>query len=508
MGAVVLTLACSLMTADTPRAVMSADFEAEDALMSWGPAQDAVRIDMDDAGSRVLLVERPAEAGQGSTGVRRELPIDEVRGRRLVCTARVKAEDVAKPPHPWSGVKFMVHIAAPGGDQWPQRDLPFGTYGWRKVRYIAAVPDDATKVELVLGLEATTGRAWFDDVRIAVLPTPDERPVPTRIYTGHRQPRLRGAMIGQVTADDLLEFGLQWKANHVRWQLTWGGFPRSPADDGDLEAYDRWLNGALDRLESLLPVCEKAGLMVLIDLHTPPGGRDDRNVCMIFEDKAYQDKFLEVWRRIAERFRDAKMVWGYDLVNEPVEGAPPEGLLGWQELAQKAAELVRSIDAEHAIIVEPEPWGGPDALWDLVPLTVPGVVYSVHMYVPHQFTHQGVYDSPVGLAYPGDIAGKHWDKDALRKVFQPVVDYQRTFGVQIYVGEFSAIRWAPDDSAYRYLSDVIDLMEEHGWDWAYHAFREWNGWSVEHGPDRDDNERSATETGRERLLRSWYARNE
>ncbi len=56
-------------------------------------------------------------------------------------------------------------------------------------------------------------------------------------------PRLRGAMIDPtVTAADLELLAGQWKANHVPWQLTWGGFPRSPADGGDLAAYDRWLN--------------------------------------------------------------------------------------------------------------------------------------------------------------------------------------------------------------------------------------------------------------------------
>lgn len=37
-----------------------------------------------------------------------------------------------------------------------------------------------------------------------------------------------------------------------------------------------------------------------------------------------------------------------------------------------------------------------------------------------------------------------------------------------------------DAGADRYLADVIDLFEEYGWDWSYHAFREWAGWSVEH----------------------------
>ena len=50
------------------------------------------------------------------------------------------------------------------------------------------------------------------------------------------------------------------------------------------------------------------------------------------------------------------------------------------------------------------------------------------------------------------------------------------------MGEFSAVAWAP--GAADWLRDAISLFEEYGWDWTYHAFREWPPWSVEHeGPD-------------------------
>ena len=68
--------------------------------------------------------------------------------------------------------------------------------------------------------------------------------------------------------------------------------------------------------------------------------------------------------------------------------------------------------------------------------------------------------------------------------------------------------WAPDHSAYRYLKDLIDIFEAHDWDWSYHAFREWSGWSVEYGPDRQDNAPAAHPTDRQQLLADWYARNQ
>ncbi|MFH1923679.1 MAG: cellulase family glycosylhydrolase, partial [Planctomycetota bacterium] len=171
------------------------------------------------------------------------------------------------------------------------------------------------------------------------------------------------------------------------------------------------------------------------------------------------------------------------------------------------ARKVRQLDPDHAIIVEPAPWGSPASLDWFEPIDVPGVVYSVHMYQPHRFTHQGIHGNPAGIRYPGEVDGKPWDRDGLRRALQPAVDYQRDYGVHVYLGEFSAIRWAPGESAHDYLRDSIDIFEENGWDWAYHAFREWDGWSVEHGPDRQDRSPSPTPTTREKLLRSWFAKN-
>lgn len=126
----------------------------------------------------------------------------------------------------------------------------------------------------------------------------------------------------------------------------------------------------------------------------------------------------------------------------------------------------------------------------------------------NEFTHQGVFKSGPSVVYPGTIDGEFWDKARLETVLKPVLDFQRKYGVHIYVGEFSAIRWSPQNSGYRYLKDVIDLFESYGWDWSYHAFREWSGWSVEHNDNRQDNQPSATPTERQKLLKEWFAKNQ
>ncbi|MBF0329900.1 MAG: cellulase family glycosylhydrolase [Nitrospirae bacterium] len=327
------------------------------------------------------------------------------------------------------------------------------------------------------------------------------------VYKGHNLPRLRGAMISaNVSGPDLLELGLKWNANLVRWQLNW--IDKS-ADKTDMQAYDKWLEKSLKMLDYLLPTLKKASLMVVIDLHTPPGGMNKDNEQMIFKEKKYQNKLLAVWKKIALRYKSNDVIWGYDIVNEPIWREKISGLLDWQSLAELTAKNIREIDPDHAIIVQPGDWGNPNGFNDFKPLSTVGIVYSFHMYVPHTFTHQeiGVFKD-VGLNYPGIINGRMWNKDQLRIALKPVVDFQKKYGVHIYVGEFSAIVWAPGNSTYNYLKDAIDIFEENGWDWSYHAFREWTGWSVEHHQDRKDAKPIKMQTDRQILLETWFAKNE
>ena len=172
----------------------------------------------------------------------------------------------------------------------------------------------------------------------------------------------------------------------------------------------------------------------------------------------------------------------------------------------RAAKAVRAIDPDVPIFIEANKWDSPSGYAELEPVDVSNVVYQVHMYEPGQFTHQGVHSSPTGIAYPGEINGTMWDKERLRKVLAPVREFQLAYNVHIYVGEFSAIRWAP--GAADYLRDVIDLFEEYDWDWTYHAYREWDGWSVEHSSDPRDHKPTEEPTDRKQLLLKWFGRNE
>lgn len=485
-------------------------FEGADALKGWsgkaslGPGFES---------SQSLCIERPAGSPDGSAAVTLSLHVDAMRGYLVYFSARIRAENVSAKPQPWNGVKFMAPIVTADGRLWPAADTPVGTFDWRPFRFAVRVPADAQSIRLHLGLERVTGKAWFDEIRVTVGKPPivaKARAVAGPVYKGHDLPRLRGAMVSpDIDPESLRVLGQEWKANVIRWQLIRRGRIDDPLD---LAAYDRWLASALAQFDAALPFCEKYGLRVVLDLHSPPGGRTTSGGYAgsdhgLFASAACQKRFVELWQEIAQKYRGAKAIWGYDLANEPVEGVIEEGLADWQELAERTAKAIRAIDPVRTIIVEPAQWGSPDGLKDFQPIDVPNVVYSVHMYVPGSFTHQGVHGGNRQVRYPGEIDGKYWDKAQLAAALKPAIDFQKNYNVHIYIGEFSAIRWAPDNSAYRYLRDLIEIFEAHDWDWTYHAFREWDGWSVEHGPDPKDHRPSPTPTDRQRLLQSWFAKN-
>ena len=497
-----------------PRAgevVLAADFEDADPLAGWKvyPA-GTVAAEAGFQSPHAVRVEVAADAAKRTAFAEMSLPVERMRGCTILLSARIKAENVSAKPQSWNGIKFMAPYTAGGSRSHPQAEIGTGTFDWRRVTWQASVPADAEKMVLLLGLENVTGRVWFDDVRVTVRrplpPMPAAVAAGKSVYRGHTLPRLRGAMVGtSIDEDGLRTLGRDWNANVIRWQLC-GYKPRT--DTGDLAAYDKMLDDHLRRLDAILPLCEKYGILVCVDLHTGPGqwAAGDRN---LFASPACQKRFIEIWQMIARRYKDSRAVWAYDLLNEPHESSVSEEADDWQGLAERAARAIREIDPQRAIIVEPASGGDPSGMRTLRPIAVANVIYSPHMYAPIEFTHQGVFSPGAApVTYPGTIAGKPWDKAALEKVLAPTVAFQRAYGAAIFIGEFSAIRWAPDGSGARYLKDCIDIFESHGWDWAYHAFREWDGWSVEHGPDRNDRPRAASPTDRQKVLCDWYAKNE
>ena len=310
-------------------------------------------------------------------------------------------------------------------------------------------------------------------------------------------PRRRGVMspARDMTEDDFKTLK-SWGATLLRYQIVrdWHGVDANR----DIVEYDKWMQSRLDHLDKVvLPLAGKYGMKVVIDVHVPPGGRDAASEHNMFYEERYARYFVDMWRRIARRFKGREGIYGYDLINEPCHkrmAAP--GFDCWS-LQRKAAEAVRAEDAETPIIATANEWSGPAAFAAMKPFAVENVIYQVHMYEPFDFTHQRVLGTrPWTAGWPNREKG--WDRSYLKKVLAPVRAFQKKYGAKIYVGEFSAACWAPD--AGKYLKDAISVFEEYGWDWTYHAFREWPGWSVELEGENAENLRPSKNNPRKRAL--------
>ena len=235
-------------------------------------------------------------------------------------------------------------------------------------------------------------------------------------------------------------------------------------------------------MERTAALGRKHGFKVIIALVPLPLGE----AAVHWSRPELKASLVDLWAQVAARFRGNPVIAGYDLINEPVtprdrNRPPPLGELRnessdpWRDLAVKIIQAIRAQDANSIVIFEPSPWALPKGFSQLTPLPFSGVVYSFHFYEPHALTHQGLYENRAAISYPSEAISRA----SLSNAVEPVRAFARKYSVPIFVGEFSMVRWAPGDSAARYLSDAIEIFEAEGWSWAYHAFREYEGWDAE-----------------------------
>lgn len=306
-------------------------------------------------------------------------------------------------------------------------------------------------------------------------------------------PVVRGFQVSEIMPEESESKTFQnysdaraWGANVIRLQMR----PMEYARGVKKDFWSAWPL-FLDSLEKDVRLAQKAGLKVVPVFMEGPGigafGATD-----FWQDPGLTVGYQRMWRDVAERllpYHD--VIWGYDMVNEPLDRHQlPNPPREWRPLAISIMQAIRSVDQRTWLIYEVGPGTYFSGFQNLTPLPDPRVIYSAHFYYPLDFTHQGIVTlkgtplaeaiKSVNFHYPGVGESGYYDKSKLESLLEPADAFQRKWHVPIYVGEFSVVRWAPKADAVRWLQDVVDIMEERGWSWTYHAFRESNLWSLEH----------------------------
>ena len=113
--------------------------------------------------------------------------------------------------------------------------------------------------------------------------------------------------------------------------------------------------------------CRDNGLYLILDMHDAPGGQTGDNIDdsygypWLFESERSQQLFCDIWRSIAERYKDETTILGYELINEPI--APyfenMDELNGKLEaLHKRAVKAIREVDTNHIILLGGAQWYG------------------------------------------------------------------------------------------------------------------------------------------------------
>ncbi len=145
-----------------------------------------------------------------------------------------------------------------------------------------------------------------------------------------------------------------------------------------------------ERIDSLVSWCKEAKISIILDMHDAPGGQTGDNIDdsygypWLYESEVFQQKFLDIWTKIANRYKDEPIILGYDLLNEPIPPHFPnmdELNTKLEPLYKRAVTAIRTVDKNHIIMLGGAQWNtkffgifSTDASFD------DNVMYTCHLY--------------------------------------------------------------------------------------------------------------------------------
>lgn len=133
-------------------------------------------------------------------------------------------------------------------------------------------------------------------------------------------------------------------------------------------------------LDSILSWCEEFNVYAILDLHSAPGGQsnlftaDPDFLINLWNGAINQTRTANLWKAIAERYKDRGIIAGYDLLNEP--DAPNDTMM--LEMYQRIIDSIRTVDINHMLFIEGSQYATDFSIFSTPPDD--NIVYEFHMY--------------------------------------------------------------------------------------------------------------------------------
>jgi len=427
---------------------------------------------------------------------------DAMKGFYVCTEVDVTFADIPEGKVGYHGGKFQFHLLGAKGNPWPGllniHQSAWGSLDWTHSRAVVYYEPQVTDATIEFGIQEGNGHIAYKNIRFTrgqKGPTSifSLEKIPQAEYSARMPHRMRGVMSPNTASgpreQDFADLE-KWGANLIRWQMGFGKL--KDAEEARKLLWDRF-----PQIDEVLRLAAKYHLSVVLDVHTMSGSRP-----VILGTPEGRDVLVEFWEEVARRYKGNPNIFGYNLMNEPVSRDIEPGGPTLNEQYFRLIKTIRAIDPETPIILDSDSAGVIGQLEFMEVFPFKNVIYSPHFYLPFELTHQLNQNQSEYLPYPNEARG--WNKEFLREQMEVARQFQLKTGARIYIGEFSCIRWAPGSE--QFIADCIDLFEEYGWDWSFHAFREWQGWSVEH-EGKPAQPQNVEMTPRKKVLLKGFERN-
>jgi endoglucanase len=217
------------------------------------------------------------------------------------------------------------------------------------------------------------------------------------------------------------------------------------------------------RVDEVVGWALDAGLVVILNIHhyeemMKSGG-----------PAAHRERFLALWRQIAERYASKPGELLFELLNEPCpDGFTESNVSTLNQLYADAIAIIRQTNPHRTIVAGSYWWNSADAMAALVfPAGEKNVIGTFHMYDPFSFTHSGAE-----WVSPTPTAGATWEGTAQQKqvIDRPLdvaVAWRESRGLPVYLGEFGAYNKAEYASRVRWTTYVVDAAAARNIPWTY-----------------------------------------
>ena len=203
-----------------------------------------------------------------------------------------------------------------------------------------------------------------------------------------------------------------------------------------------WLDSGFELLDHVIQWSKADGLYVILDMHCAPGGQTGANIDdswgypWLYESLEAQQRAADVWRKIAERYRDEPTVLGYDLMNEPLPDRPEFAAYHarLEPIFTRITAAIREVDPNHIVILEGSNWD--TSFRDFGPPFDSKAVYSIH---------------------------KYWSPTTQASI-QQYLDYRNKYNVPLWLGESG-------ENTDEWVSNMVDLAEKNNIGWAFWTYK-------------------------------------